>query len=183
MLAKGISCLKVSLGLFAEDAEAVWETPVVEGGAVSSQGHRASVPCWRRVLHQHIQKLARVVTVDHRDLRIPRAYHAESPWPSAQAQLGALAAHKSPQDKVACVAACCASLASLLSAAGGAPAAADDLVPVLVFVLVRANPPHLLSTVQFVETFQRAGRCCQGEAAYWWTQFCAAIEFIKTMDY
>lgn len=136
-----------------------------------------------QVLHQHIQKLARVVTVDHRDLRIPRAYHAESPWPSAQAQLGALAAHKSPQDKVACVAACCASLASLLSAAGGAPAAADDLVPVLVFVLVRANPPHLLSTVQFVETFQRAGRCCQGEAAYWWTQFCAAIEFIKTMDY
>lgn len=136
-----------------------------------------------QVLHQHIQKLSRVVTVDHRDLRIPRAYHAESPWPSAQAQLGALAAHKSPQDKVACVAACCASLASLLSAAGGAPAAADDLVPVLVFVLVRANPPHLLSTVQFVETFQRAGRCCQGEAAYWWTQFCAAIEFIKTMDY
>ncbi|KAH7979567.1 hypothetical protein HPB49_009942 [Dermacentor silvarum] len=136
-----------------------------------------------RVLHQHIQKLSRVVTVEHRDLRIPRAYHAESPWPSAQAQLGALAAHKSPQDKVACVAACCASLASLLSAAAGAPAAADDLVPVLVFVLIRANPPHLLSTVQFVETFQRATRCCQGEAAYWWTQFCAAIEFIKTMDY
>lgn len=136
-----------------------------------------------QVLHQHIQKLARVVTVDHRDLRIPRAYHAESPWPSAQAELGALAAHKSPQDKVACVAACCASLATLLSAAAGAPAAADDLVPVLVFVLIRANPPHLLSTVQFVETFQRAGRCCQGEAAYWWTQFCAAIEFIKTMDY
>lgn len=136
-----------------------------------------------QVLHQHIQKLSRVVTVEHRDLRIPRAYHAESPWPSAQAQLGALAAHKSPQDKVACVAACCASLASLLSAAAGAPAAADDLVPVLVFVLIRANPPHLLSTVQFVETFQRATRCCQGEAAYWWTQFCAAIEFIKTMDY
>ncbi|KAL1423661.1 hypothetical protein MTO96_021034 [Rhipicephalus appendiculatus] len=136
-----------------------------------------------QVLHQHIQKLSRIVTVDHRDLRIPRAYHAESPWPSAQAQLGALAAHKSPQDKVACVAACCASLASLLSAAAGSPAAADDLVPVLVFVLIRANPPHLLSTVQFVETFQRATRCCQGEAAYWWTQFCAAIEFIKTMDY
>ncbi|KAK8769433.1 hypothetical protein V5799_014103 [Amblyomma americanum] len=136
-----------------------------------------------QVLHQHIQKLSRIVTVEHRDLRIPRAFHAASPWPSAQAQLGALAAHKSPQDKVACVAACCASLASLLSAAAGAPAAADDLVPVLVFVLIRANPPHLLSTVQFVETFQRASRCCQGEAAYWWTQFCAAIEFIKTMDY
>ncbi|KAL3214432.1 hypothetical protein MRX96_034901 [Rhipicephalus microplus] len=134
-----------------------------------------------QLLHQHIQKLSCVVTVDHRDLRIPQAYHAESPWPSAQAQLGALAAHKSPHDKVACVAACCASLASLLSAAAGAPAAADDLVPVLVFVIIRANPPHLLSTIQFVETFQSATRCCQGEAAYWWTQFCAAIAFIKTM--
>ncbi|KAM7304706.1 receptor-mediated endocytosis protein 6 homolog [Ixodes scapularis] len=133
-----------------------------------------------RVLHQHIQKLSRVVTVDHRDLRIPRAYHAECPWPSAQAHLGALAAHKSPRDKVACVAACCSALMSLLSLAGGVPAA-DDLIPVLVYVLIQANPPHLLSTVQFVNTFHQER--FEGEAAYWWTQFCSAVEFIKTMDY
>ncbi|XP_029846298.2 receptor-mediated endocytosis protein 6 homolog [Ixodes scapularis] len=133
-----------------------------------------------QVLHQHIQKLSRVVTVDHRDLRIPRAYHAECPWPSAQAHLGALAAHKSPRDKVACVAACCSALMSLLSLAGGVPAA-DDLIPVLVYVLIQANPPHLLSTVQFVNTFHQER--FEGEAAYWWTQFCSAVEFIKTMDY
>lgn len=133
-----------------------------------------------QVLHQHIQKLSRVVTVDHKDLRIPRAYHAECPWPSAQTQLGSLGAHKSPRDKVDCVASCCSTLMSLLSLAGGVPAA-DDLMPVLVFVLVQANPPHLLSTVQFVNTFYQDR--FEGEAAYWWTQFCSAIEFIKTMDY
>lgn len=133
-----------------------------------------------QVLHQHIQKLSRLVTVDHRDLRIPRAYHAECPWPSAQAHLGALAAYKSPRDKVACVAACCSALMSLLSLAGGVPAA-DDLIPVLVYVLIQANPPHLLSTVQFVNTFHQDR--FEGEAAYWWTQFCSAVEFIKTMDY
>ncbi|CAN7993072.1 unnamed protein product [Ixodes hexagonus] len=133
-----------------------------------------------QVLHQHIQKLSRVVTVDHRDLRIPRAYHAECPWPSAQAHLGALAAYKSPRDKVACVASCCSALMSLLSLAGGVPAA-DDLIPVLVYVLIQANPPHLLSTVQFVNTFHQER--FEGEAAYWWTQFCSAVEFIKTMDY
>lgn len=133
-----------------------------------------------QVLHQHIQKLSKLVTVDHRDLRIPRVYHGEAPWPSAQAELGALGAYKSPADKVACVASCCAAIMHLLSLAGGVPAA-DDLVPVLVYVLVQANPPHLLSTVQFVNTFHE--NRFQGEDAYWWTQFCSAVEFIKTMDY
>ena len=32
---------------------------------------------------------------------------------------------------------------------------ADDLVPVLVFVIVKANPPSLLSTIQFVDTFEK----------------------------
>uniref|UniRef100_A0A2R5LJJ4 Receptor-mediated endocytosis protein 6 homolog n=1 Tax=Ornithodoros turicata TaxID=34597 RepID=A0A2R5LJJ4_9ACAR len=133
-----------------------------------------------QVLHQHIQKLARLVTVDHRDLRIPRVYHGEAPWPNAQAELGTLGAYKSPADKVACVASCCAAIMHLLSLAGGVPAA-DDLMPVLVYVLIQANPPHLLSTVQFVNTFHE--NRFQGEDAYWWTQFCSAVEFIKTMDY
>ena len=30
---------------------------------------------------------------------------------------------------------------------------ADDLVPVLVYVIIKANPPALLSMIQYVETF------------------------------
>lgn len=56
---------------------------------------------------------------------------------------------------------------------------ADDFVPVLVFVLVKARPPGLLSTVQYVEAFE--SRRMSGENLYWWTQFRAAVEFIKVM--
>ena len=61
---------------------------------------------------------------------------------------------------------------------GGVPAA-DDFVPVMVFVVIKANPPSLLSTVQYVDSFY--GTRMSGEEQYWWMQFAAAIEFIKTM--
>ncbi len=59
--------------------------------------------------------------------------------------------------------------------------AADDFMPVLIYVLVKANPPSLLSTVQYVNTFYE--KRLAGEEQYWWLQFVSAIEFIKTMEY
>jgi hypothetical protein len=59
--------------------------------------------------------------------------------------------------------------------------AADDFMPVLIYVLIQANPPSLLSTVQYVNNFYE--RRLAGEEQYWWMQFSSAIEFIKTMDY
>ncbi|MGH0175383.1 UNVERIFIED_CONTAM: hypothetical protein FKN15_070478 [Acipenser sinensis] len=45
---------------------------------------------------------------------------------------------------------------------------------------VKANPPCLLSTIQYINNFyaSRLG----GEESYWWMQFTAAVEFIKTID-
>ena len=39
------------------------------------------------VLQQHIARLAEVVTPNHRDLKIPRRYQYECPWPAAQVRL------------------------------------------------------------------------------------------------
>lgn len=58
--------------------------------------------------------------------------------------------------------------------------AADDFMPVLVYVLIKANPSSLLSTVQYISSFYE--KRLVGEESYWWTQFASAIEFIKTMD-
>lgn len=134
------------------------------------------------VLADHISKLAAEITPNHRDLRVAKQYHYEAPWPSAQAELGQLAAFKTPKDKVACVVRCCQTIMNLLSlSAKSSVPAADDFLPVLVFVIVKANPPSVLSTVQYVESFY--GNRVSGEDHYWWMQFVAAIEFIKTMDY
>ena len=59
--------------------------------------------------------------------------------------------------------------------------AADDFMPVLIFVLIKANPPSLLSSIQYVNSFYE--KRLVGEEQYWWMQFSSAIEFIKTMDY
>jgi len=78
-----------------------------------------------------------------------RQYHYEQPWPSAQAEIRRLAAYKTPQDKVACVVRCSQTIMNLLSIASTKSVpAADDFVPVMVFVIIKANPPSLLSTVQ-----------------------------------
>ena len=36
------------------------------------------------VLQQHMARLGEVVTPNHRDLKIPRRYQYECPWPAAQ---------------------------------------------------------------------------------------------------
>lgn len=67
-----------------------------------------------------------------------------------------------------------------LSAKNSVPAA-DDFLPVLVFVLVKANPPSLLSTVQYVESFY--GNRLGGEDQYWWMQLVAGIKKILLGDH
>lgn len=58
---------------------------------------------------------------------------------------------------------------------------ADEFVPALVYVVIHANPPGLLSTVQYVTNFY--DQRLSGEEAYYWMQFSAAIAFIKTLTY
>lgn len=135
-----------------------------------------------QVLQQHIKKLSAIITPTHKDLRIPRVYHFESPWPAAQRDIFNINAFKTPKDKLKCVLRCSQTIMNLLSMANEKSVpAADDFMPVLIFVLIKANPPCLLSTIQYVESFY--DNRLQGEEQYWWLQFSSAVEYIKTMDY
>ncbi|KAF7998054.1 hypothetical protein HCN44_009452 [Aphidius gifuensis] len=134
-----------------------------------------------QLLYDHIKKLSKIVTPNHKDLKITKIYHYECPWPSAQAELAVISAYKTPRDKLQCVFRCATTIMNLLSMASERRTpAADDLMPVLVYVIIKTNPPSLLSTVQYVDSFY--GNRLEGEEQYWWTQFYSAIEFIKTMD-
>ncbi|XP_049341651.1 GTPase-activating protein and VPS9 domain-containing protein 1 isoform X2 [Astyanax mexicanus] len=134
-----------------------------------------------QVLQEHINRLSKVVSANHRALQIPEVYLKEAPWPSAQAEIRTISAYKTPRDKVQCILRMCSTIMNLLSLANeDAVPGADDFVPVLVFVLIRANPPCLLSTIQYINNFY-ASRL-SGEECYWWMQFTAAVEFIKTID-
>ncbi|XP_044295778.1 GTPase-activating protein and VPS9 domain-containing protein 1 isoform X1 [Varanus komodoensis] len=134
-----------------------------------------------QLLHDHIQRLSKVVTANHKALQIPEVYLREAPWPSAQSEIRTISAYKTPRDKLQCVLRMCSTIMNLLSLANeDSVPGADDFVPVLVFVLIKANPPCLLSTVQYISSFY--ANSLSGEESYWWMQFTAAVEFIKTID-
>ncbi|XP_038045774.1 GTPase-activating protein and VPS9 domain-containing protein 1-like isoform X2 [Patiria miniata] len=139
-----------------------------------------------RVLQAHIYRLSRVITVNHKALQIPEKYGREAPWPAAQAEILNINVYKTPKDKMGCVYRCCKVIMNLLSLANeNSAVGADDFSPVLMYVLIKANPPGLLSTVQYVNSFYFEGeqlRESDGEEQYWWIQFCGAIEYIKTLD-
>ncbi|XP_062855278.1 GTPase-activating protein and VPS9 domain-containing protein 1 [Trichomycterus rosablanca] len=134
-----------------------------------------------QVLQEHISRLSKVVTANHKALQISEVYLREAPWPSAQAEIRTISAYKTPRDKVQCILRMSSTIMNLLRLANeDAVPGADDFVPVLVFVLIRANPPCLLSTVQYINNFYASQ--LSGEESYLWVQFTAAVEFIKTID-
>ncbi|KPJ21195.1 Receptor-mediated endocytosis protein 6-like [Papilio machaon] len=104
-----------------------------------------------------------------------------APYPHAQLQLRHLPVYRTPRDKISCIMRCVSSIMSVLALTDGSAPSADDLTPVLVYVILKVNPPSLLSTIELVNAL--GGAALSGEALYWWTQFCAAVAYIKTMDY
>ncbi|XP_072016055.1 GTPase-activating protein and VPS9 domain-containing protein 1-like isoform X2 [Amphiura filiformis] len=139
-----------------------------------------------QLLHEHIHRLTKVVTASHRALQISEKYRRESPWPAAQAEILNINVYKTPKDKLQCISRCCNIILNLLRMGSDHPPGADDFLPVLMFVLIKANPPCLLSTVQYVNSFYyenpHYSSTMSGEEQYYWMQFCAAIEYIKTID-
>uniref|UniRef100_A0AAF5PMS4 Receptor-mediated endocytosis protein 6 n=1 Tax=Wuchereria bancrofti TaxID=6293 RepID=A0AAF5PMS4_WUCBA len=132
------------------------------------------------VFHKSVQKLAAEINPDHPQLRISVRLRGECPWPSAQAEIGIINAYKSPRDKMACIVRCCETIENLIILASERGAAsADDITPVLVYVLIQANPLALLSNIQYIGAFY--ANQISGIEAYWWTQFTSAVEFIKTL--
>lgn len=91
---------------------------------------------------------------------------------------------QTPKDKLKCVQRCCFTIMNLLNMASASnscdPAGADEFVPALVCVLIQANPPSLLSTMQYVSNFYE--QRLLGEEAWSWMQLCAAIEYTKTIQ-
>uniref|UniRef100_A0A1B0FH28 Receptor-mediated endocytosis protein 6 homolog n=1 Tax=Glossina morsitans morsitans TaxID=37546 RepID=A0A1B0FH28_GLOMM len=132
-------------------------------------------------LYELIRKLQNVITPSHPTLCIPQEYLSEAPWSFAQQQLSYITAYKTPREKLKCVIRCNSSIMSLLHMSSGRAPAADDVLPVLIYVVIMANPPFLLSTVEYITCF--IGEKLDGEEQFHWTLFDSVVKFIKTMEY
>jgi hypothetical protein len=68
---------------------------------------------------------------------------------------------------------------SLLGMSSGDAVGADAFTPVLIYVVMHANPRGLLTTIDFINNY--LNETLSGEQYYCWMQFCSAIQFIKIL--
>lgn len=89
-----------------------------------------------------------MITPNHKDLLIHKEFQFECPWLPAQQALKAIAAYRTPRDKVSCIVRCATSIMNLLSLAQErGSTAADDFTPVLVYVII------MVSNMRFITIF------------------------------
>lgn len=64
---------------------------------------------------------------------------------------------------------------------GSEVASADQFLPILIYVILRANPDNLLSNIEYIQRFRRPEKL-EGEAAYYLSSLSGAVSFIETLD-
>ena len=132
------------------------------------------------VLAQRMAALGRFVEPRHLD--IPERARDPAAWAVAEEELRKINMYKAPRDKIVCVLNCCRIINNVLATAAqaGEAAGADDFLPVLIYVTIRAAPERLESNLQYIQRFRRAPRL-SGEGAYFYTNLVSAASFVETI--
>ncbi|XP_010252348.1 PREDICTED: vacuolar protein sorting-associated protein 9A-like isoform X3 [Nelumbo nucifera] len=103
----------------------------------------------------------------------------------AQKELQKMNAFKAPREKLLCILNCCRVINNLLlnvaMSSDNVPAGADDFLPILIYVTIKANPPQLHSNLKFIQLYRRQSKLIS-EAAYYFTNLMSAKSFIIDLD-
>ncbi|KAF9384789.1 hypothetical protein BGX21_001213 [Mortierella sp. AD011] len=124
------------------------------------------------VLSQKI-RIFRWIKEEHLD--IPHSPHNDSYLNNAQAELKKINGYKAPRDKVICILNCCKYIFTLIRRSEGNSKGADTFLPILIYVVLRSNPPNLVSNVQNPDKLQ-------AEAGYYLASLMGAISFIENLE-
>ncbi|KAF6797590.1 guanine nucleotide exchange factor vps9 [Colletotrichum sojae] len=98
----------------------------------------------------------------------------------AQKELLKIKSYRAPRDKIICVLNCCKVIFGLLKHSKS-DSSADSFMPLLIYVVLQANPEHLVSNVQYILRFRNQEKL-GGEAGYYLSSLMGAIQFIENMD-
>ncbi|XP_010063331.1 vacuolar protein sorting-associated protein 9A [Eucalyptus grandis] len=119
------------------------------------------------------------------NLDITPTFQNETSWLLAQKELQKINMCKAPRDKLVCILNCCKVINNLLINASIAsnenPPGADEFLPVLIYVTIKASPPQLHSNLLYIQRYRRQSRLV-AEAAYFFTNMLSAESFISNID-
>ncbi|VBB25202.1 unnamed protein product [Acanthocheilonema viteae] len=91
--------------------------------------------------------------------------------------------HRGAAEKLQCLVRCSKMIfEALKESRSGAPAGADEYLPVLIFVILKGNPPLIQSNVKFVSRFALPARVLSGESGYYFTNVSCALQFVQNMN-
>ncbi|KAJ7959082.1 Vacuolar protein sorting-associated protein 9A [Quillaja saponaria] len=119
------------------------------------------------------------------NLDIKPTFQNETSWLLAQKELQKINMYKAPRDKLVCILNCCKVISNLLLNASIASnenlPGADEFLPVLIYVTLKANPPQLHSNLLYIQRFRGQSRLV-AETAYFFTNILSAESFISNID-
>ncbi|KAJ4851441.1 Vacuolar protein sorting-associated protein 9A [Turnera subulata] len=146
----------------------------------------ASLPDDVKVDDQLSQKMSLIQQfIRPENLDIKPTFQNESSWLLAQKELQKINMYKAPRDKLVCILNCCKVINNLLLnasiASNDSPPGADEFLPVLIYVTIKANPPQLHSNLLYIQRYRRQSRLVS-EAAYFFTNILSAESFISNID-
>eukprot|EP01113_Clastostelium_recurvatum_P002677 TRINITY_DN11134_c0_g1_i1.p1 TRINITY_DN11134_c0_g1~~TRINITY_DN11134_c0_g1_i1.p1 ORF type:complete len:892 (-),score=240.99 TRINITY_DN11134_c0_g1_i1:1222-3897(-) len=130
--------------------------------------------------------LHQFITPAHLDIQPHRINEAKIAL--ARSELRKINSYKTPRDKMVCVFNCCKVVYNLLSSPSstgdGQPATAagaDEFLPLLIYVVLRANPPMLCSNMDYISHFRHSSKLIT-ETGYYLTQLVSVIAFVNNIQ-
>lgn len=133
-------------------------------------------------LYEKLALVQQFIRPEHLDIK--PTYQNETSWLLAQKELQKINIYKAPRDKLVCILSCCKVISNLLFNssldANENPPGADEFLPVLIYVTIKANPPQLHSNLLYIQRYRRESRLV-GEAAYFFTNMLSAEAFVTNI--
>ncbi|KAG2386301.1 hypothetical protein C9374_002747 [Naegleria lovaniensis] len=129
-----------------------------------------------------ISMFKRVITPKNLDIT-PKLVE-DALFVKAVEELKKITFYKTPRDKLICVSNCCHLTMNLLKKVMqelDAPGA-DDFVPLLIFIVLRSNVPHLHSNIKYIQEY-RNPQSLEGHTGYFLTSLELAMAFWLSCDH
>lgn len=136
------------------------------------------------VLRDHVleEKMRIWHWVQGRHLDIPERFlrNGDSFVRLASDELTKINHYRAPRDKMICILNCCKVIFGLLRQSKSEESA-DGFLPILIYIVLKAQPKNLISNVNYIQRFRDPERL-NGEAGYYLSSLVGAVAFLETLD-